>query len=189
MCPDKPPSCYPTPTLRESRPERFDSSCIEAVGQRRANCCRPRATFSLRLADRNCEDRMSSQQGTRPRPVGEAMDYTVESANRLAAELRAIPAERSGQAEARQAGDGEAARGRDHRPPATRLHDRRGGREPARSRPRLSRRRRSRTTSSAPRARRRSERRTGLADRVRRARQRGAKGGEARGAERARARR
>ena len=29
MCPDKPPSCYPTPTLRESRPERFDCHALK----------------------------------------------------------------------------------------------------------------------------------------------------------------
>jgi hypothetical protein len=47
------------------------------------------STFSLRLADRNYEDRMSSQK--EPAQAVPAIDYTVESANRMAEDLRAIP--------------------------------------------------------------------------------------------------
>ena len=47
------------------------------------------STFSLRLADRNYEDRMPSQK--EPAQAVPAIEYTVESANWLIAELRAIP--------------------------------------------------------------------------------------------------
>ena len=47
------------------------------------------STFSLRLADRNYEDPMPSQK--EPAQAVAEIDYTVESANRLAEELRAIP--------------------------------------------------------------------------------------------------
>jgi hypothetical protein len=50
----------------------------------------PASTFSLLLADKNYEDLMSSQK--EPAQVVPAIEYTVESANWLIAELRAIPA-------------------------------------------------------------------------------------------------
>jgi len=46
-------------------------------------------TFSRQLADRNYEDRMSSQK--EPTQAVPGIEYTVESANWLIAELRAIP--------------------------------------------------------------------------------------------------
>jgi hypothetical protein len=48
------------------------------------------STFCLRLADKNYEDRMPSQE--EPAQPIPAIQYTVESANRMAEELRAIPA-------------------------------------------------------------------------------------------------
>ena len=158
MCPDKPPSCYPTPTLRESRPERFDRHALKQSASGVQIVADREHVFSA-TGRQELRGPHAVAKGTRP-GSSRTIDYTVESANRLAEELRAIPRQGPGQAEARQAGHGEAARGRAHRPPATRLHHRRGGRGPARARPRPSRRRPSRTTSSAPRARRRSERRT-----------------------------
>jgi hypothetical protein len=47
------------------------------------------STFPLRLADRNYEDPMPSQK--EPVQAVVEIDYTVEGANRLAEELRAIP--------------------------------------------------------------------------------------------------
>jgi hypothetical protein len=47
------------------------------------------STFCLRLADRNYEDRMPSHE--EPAQAIPAIDYTVESANRMAEALRAIP--------------------------------------------------------------------------------------------------
>jgi hypothetical protein len=48
------------------------------------------STFSLRLADRNYEEQMPSLK--EPAQAVAEIDYTVESANRMAEELRAIPA-------------------------------------------------------------------------------------------------
>ena len=186
MCPDKPPSCYPTPTLRESRLERFDCHPRESVGQRRADRCLTASTFSLRLADRNYEDRMSSQK----EPAQAVAAHRLHRRERQSDGRGAAgdPAEGPGQAEARQAGmvsllAGELValqqRGYTIEEVAESLRGARARHHDA-------------DAEELPAARQEQdgeaseERRP---DRVQRARQRDAKGGEARGVERARAHR
>jgi hypothetical protein len=88
MCPDKPPSCYPTPTLGESRFERCDrhawnqsASGVQIVADREHVFSAP--------GRQDYEDPMPSQK--EPAQAVAAIHYTVEGANRLAEELRAIP--------------------------------------------------------------------------------------------------
>ena len=185
MCPDKPPSCYPTPTLGESRPERFDRHALKQSASGVQIVADREHVFSA-TGRQELRGPHVVAKGTRP-GSSRAIDYTVEGANRLAEELRAIPPKDPAKRKLDKQGMvsllagellalqqrgytieevAESLRGRglDHHdadpqelPPARQEQDGEASEE------------------RGP-------------DRVRRARQRGAKGGEARGAERARAR-
>ena len=134
MCPDKPPSCYPTPTLGESGSERFDrhpwnqsASGVQIVVRPRARFLCDWPTGTTRTACRRNKNlpRQYPPSSTPSRaPIGWPRSCGRSQPKDPA--KRKLDKQRHG----------EPARGRAHRPAATGLHHRRGGREPARARPR-----------------------------------------------------
>jgi hypothetical protein len=183
MCPDKPPSCYPTPTLGESGFERFDrhpwnqsASGVQIVSDREHVFA---ATGRQELRGPHVVAKGTCPSSARHRVHGRERQL----ADRGAA---GDPSEGPGQAEARQTADGEPACRRARRSAATGVHHRRGGREPARAGPRDH----DTDAQELPPARQEQDREASEergADRVRPARQQDAQCGEARGADRARA--